>query len=129
MRIIEKVTALIVHDKKLLVVREKESKSFSPIMGRIEENETFYGAVRREIQEKLGVKAKKAIQYATMSINQDENQTIALSCYLAELESTRLFPNNGVEQIEWIDSKSKKPLTEIALKHLIPKLKKEKIIS
>lgn len=128
MRTIEKVGAIIIQNKKILAIRNSGEKNFDALMGRVEENETFYGAIRREVQEVLGVKAKKANQYATLNIEGEET-ALALSCYLTELESTKINLKQGIDQIEWINSKTKKPLSKIMQEHLIPKLKKEKLIN
>jgi 8-oxo-dGTP diphosphatase len=93
--------ALIIKDKKLLLVGNNEVDFFWSPGGGIEESESHHDALKRELQEEVGLELKSAkhfASYVSRSPNPDEGLDMEFFIVEADGEPE---PNNEVEVLYW----------------------------
>jgi len=128
---INKVVALCIRDKKLLIVRNKGEMMFFSLGGRIESGETELECLHREVKEEVGCSIKQPVHFKIFEgMNHDGTKTIRLSCYLAELEGN-ITPQSEIEEYAWIDKDYLQKGIQVAPtleKQIIPELIKKMLL-
>jgi 8-oxo-dGTP diphosphatase len=118
--------ALIIKDKKLLLVGNSAQNKFWSPGGGIEGNETPIEALRRELHEELGLNLKSAAHYADyIHQNSAGKNERDMKYFLVETEGIPT-PNNEIDIIHWY-SKEDFELGEPSVsptisKSIVPKL-------
>jgi 8-oxo-dGTP diphosphatase len=93
--------ALIIKDKKLLLVGNSELGIFWSPGGGIEKEETPLEALKRELQEELGLELKSAKQYIDHIHKDPEGKGDRdMKFYIVETVGVPT-PNNEIEMIYW----------------------------
>lgn len=127
--IIHKVTALIIQDRRLLVVRKGTSATFvspggNPAPGENNPEVTL----RRALQEELSTTVARVKPFRVFTEKASTgNAQVFLDSYLVRLASP---PREGpqVAELAWIASNSAKPLSPIVKEHVLPALKEADLV-
>lgn len=112
MNYIYKAGALIIQDKKLLLVREKDEDFFINPGGRIEKNETPEKALKRELKEELGIYPQKISFFDTIN-DKSSNTIFKMETYFVDVDDT-VKPCSEIEELRWVDSSFKKENIKLA---------------
>lgn len=131
-QLIEKVAAIIIQDGKLLLVSANQRPFFWTPGGKIETNESPAEALRRELNEELGVQLTRSVPYFDYLSTQEEDGTQRrVYCFTVEYLGT-ITPSQEIDRVVWASSKdlaqNKYPLQIGVAKHLLPKLFKDKLL-
>jgi len=126
----KRVSAVVIKDKKLLMVTGHKSSYFWTAGGEIEAGETHEEALKRELKEELGVGLKSARQYISyISKWRDRDQTV--HCFIAEI-SGKIIPQNEIAGTFWYSKENflkKDPEVAAGIKkNLIPQLIKDRLL-
>jgi 8-oxo-dGTP diphosphatase len=118
--------ALIIQDKKLLLVGNNEIDMLWSPGGGIEDGESALDALPRELDEELGLKIKSAKQYEHYIHKGPEGKKeLDMQYFLVEVEDTPV-PNNEVERIYWYSKEDYKSgnlkISPTIGKTILPKL-------
>ncbi len=99
---IEKCAAIIISERRLLVVRKRGSSVFISPGGKISAGEAPLDCLRRELQEELRVELVGAEPFGThVRPAADEDSQIRIHSWLATI-SGACTPNSEIEEIRWI---------------------------
>ena len=120
---IDKVGAIIIEEKKMLIVREKNLDVFFIPGGKRKGNESNEAALRREIMEELGVEIKSMEFYKNFTAQAStENDKVTVISYFCETNDEP-EPSGEIEEILWIDRNNYKKINlGNVLKIMIPEL-------
>ena len=121
---IDKIGAVILKDKKMLVARGKKYDIFFVPGGKRESGETDEQTLRREIEEELGCQIKGIKYYKTFITEASGiSGKVKVAAYFCELVGEPR-PCNEIEEIAWIGKNDKAKLGNV-LKVMIPQLEKD----
>ena len=123
---IYKAGALIIKDKKLLLVREKDEDFFINPGGKIEKNQNPEEALKRELKEELGIVPKRISFFDTVKLDKATfaDGGFKMETYFVEFDG-ELKPDSEIEEYKWIDSSFKREnikLPEDLEYQIIPRL-------
>ena len=133
-KMIDKVGAIILKSKKILVVRKHTKDNRLEYIlpgGKREKGETDEETLRRELKEELKVSLINYKYFNTFSdISVFENIPITVQVYYAEIEG-EISPQNEIKDYIWIDKdyeRSNIKLGSILSKYIIPSMIKEGLL-
>ncbi len=119
--IIDKVGAIILQDKKMLVVREKNVDAFFIPGGKRDNNESDEEVLRRELMEETNLSVKPIKYYKEFITKaQLENDNVKVATYFCNAEGVAK-PGKEIEEILWIDKNTNVNLGNV-LKLMLPEL-------
>jgi ADP-ribose pyrophosphatase YjhB (NUDIX family) len=129
----QRASAIIIQNKKILLVRDGKADFFSTPGGKPENNENQISALTREIQEEIGVQLKEAKYYYSFDlINQTYNAPQTDHSYIVSIEGTPIL-SSEICELGWF---SKDDIANKVIKvppaffeKLFPKLVKENFFS
>lgn len=99
---IEKCAAIIIRERRLLVVRKRGASVFISPGGKISPGEAPLDCLRRELQEELRVELVDAEPFGThVRAAADEDSQIRIHSWLTTV-SGACTPNSEIEEIRWI---------------------------
>jgi 8-oxo-dGTP diphosphatase len=129
---IHKAGAIIISERKMMIVRPKERPYFLSPGGKYEGSETAEECLRRELREELSVKMKSFKPYKTYDIGKaaTSNLPLKLELYLVEIDGIPK-PSSEIEIIAWIskeDFMAKKYSLAPSFDKVIPELIKEGLL-
>ena len=127
---IDKVGAIILHDKKMLVGRNWGKEVFFIPGGKREPGETDEQTLHREVKEELDVAVKKSKFYKEFNTrNYNDTADLRVRAYFTEV-SGEPKPTSEVEELMWVgkDFEKKKQLLATALLVIIPSLIKDGLL-
>src|SRR5579884_1393599 len=87
--------ALIIRNRKLLLVTDENAEFYWTPGGRLEEGEDYLTCLNRELEEELGIRAKSIKQYKDM-----KHEVVDARYFLVETED-ELKPGHEVTDIHW----------------------------
>lgn len=129
---IEKVGAIIIQNKKLLLVSNNQQSFYWTPGGKLEPGETIEQTLKREIQEELNVSIDSYTPYITYISDQEEDgkdrkvYTFMVS-YQGEIKLS-----NEITKSKWVsrsDIENQEILLQSGIKlHLIPQLIRDNLI-
>ena len=129
---LKRISAVVIKDKKILLVTGYDESFYWTPGGKAEKNEREEDALKREIKEELHlniISLKKCMKYIEKNITTKEPMEVC--CYLVET-SRILKPQKEITKFIWAkkeDILSKKIiLTKNTKNNLIPKLIKDNLI-
>ena len=130
-----RVGALIIENKKLLLVNSADRSYYYTPGGKIESGESDLEALKRELQEELSidlVNAKPYLNYESQySGNSDNEQINKVYCFLVDYRGA-ISPQNEVEKIFWYSKddfqKGYPEISQGMKNHLVPKLIEDKLL-
>jgi len=129
---LKRISAVVIKDKKILLVTGYDESFYWTPGGKAEKNEREEDALKREIKEELNlniISLKKCMKYIEKNITTKEPMEVC--CYLVET-SRILKPQKEITKFIWAkkeDILSKKIiLTKNTKNNLIPKLIKDNLI-
>lgn len=129
---INKIGLVIIQDKKVLLVRKKNTDKLIIPGGKIRPNEEYSVNLRREIQEELStginLKSLKYLDYFEEKAEFESNHLLKMHLYQGELMAEPLA-SSEIEEIVWFgknDDFSK--LSNVLKKLIIPYLINKKLI-
>ncbi|PHM49783.1 NUDIX hydrolase [Xenorhabdus miraniensis] len=123
---IRKCAAIVIRNKKLLVVRKHKTSIYISPGGKIESNESQIECLAREIQEEIGVTFVNPIHFSVdYSKSVFENEPIEINSWLIDIKGIP-SPCSEITDLRWITSKDaeKMQIGNIFKEAIIPKLKK-----
>ena len=128
----ERVAAIIIKNKKILLVKDISASHIYPPGGCIEKNETHIEALKRELYEELKVKIETMEFYTKFElINVVRKVPQTDYCYLVSISGTPT-PSTEVCEYKWISKKDilnrKLELPKANLEYLYPKLFKDDLL-
>lgn len=130
---IKKSTAIIIKDKKILLVTNKERQSFfwTP-GGKLNDEETPEQALRRELKEELNIEVTKETFYFTyLSDIEEDSKPREVYCYFVEYIGEPTCQAE-IEKMLWIsreDFESGSIILQNGVKlHLVPRLINDKLL-
>ncbi|MBD2810862.1 NUDIX domain-containing protein [Xenorhabdus sp. Vera] len=122
---IRKCAAIIINNKKLLVVRKHKTSIYISPGGKIEGNETQIECLNREIQEEIGVTFINPIHFSIdYAKSIFEGELIEINSWFIDIIGDPL-PCSEIIDLKWITSKEaeKIQIGSIFKDSIIPKLK------
>ena len=121
-RPIIKPAALVIKDRKLLVVRTIGRTHYYALGGKLEQGETELECLAREVSEEVGCGVVEPQYYATFAgPNTDKTKFVVMICYLTELDREPK-PCSEIESILWANTKTTEPLGSLIREHIMPAL-------
>jgi len=113
---IDKLTLIILRDKKVLFVRSKNNEVWYSPGGKREEGETDAEALMRELEEELSIQVKPETMthYGTFEAQahgKSDGVMVRIACYRAEYEGV-LQPSAEIEELAWFSSEDKMRTTD-----------------
>ncbi|WP_293576864.1 NUDIX domain-containing protein [Phaeobacter sp.] len=131
MTTIQKCAAIIVRDKRLLVVRKASTDVFISPGGKIDPGETQEDCLRREIREELGAEVAGFRFFGTFTnASALEAGSVTIYAYLTDV-SQDLVPMAEIAELAWVGGPNTSPNIKIGsvfADHVIPELAKAGII-
>lgn len=125
---IKRVGAIIVHDKKLLVVREKERTTFISPGGSRKRGETAEQTLKRELKEELGVDVASWEHFATLYGTTIQTQVpLENAFYVAQITGDPA-PAMEIEDMAWITRELEVPISPMLREQLLPMLKERGLL-
>ena len=127
-KIINKIGAVIIKDKKILVGKKK-GKFILP-GGKIKLGESDEDCLRRELMEEFGVGlvSFKYLETFEDDAALDPGMKVRIKAYLTEINKEPLA-SGEIEKAEFVESKTNVKLGSILSKFLIPRLVELKLIN
>lgn len=126
MDVIQKIGAIILKDKKILVCKKK-NKYIIP-GGKPEIGENNVECLRRELKEELNANLVSQEFFATYEDDAAlDIGKIRMDVYLVEIDGTPK-PGAEIEQLEYVEAKNNLELGSILEKFVIPALKIRRLI-
>lgn len=118
-----KIAALVIIDKKLLLVRSHNQDAFFTLGGKLEDNESELDCLKREVKEEVGCEISSAKYFKFFEgTAHNRKKLVQLFCYLVELEGNPV-PLSEIAELHWWDSSSKINLSDMLKLQVIPALK------
>jgi 8-oxo-dGTP diphosphatase len=120
----DRIAAVIIHDGKLLLVKDAEIDHFYTPGGKVEVGESHEATLVRELQEELKVRVASMKHYLSYrSVHEQTGKEMDVHCYLVRVDGD-VIPSAEIVASQWF---SKEKLSEILVpigikKHLIPKI-------
>ncbi|MDP2925723.1 MAG: NUDIX domain-containing protein [Nanoarchaeota archaeon] len=128
----ERISAIILENKKVLLVTGYDEKFYWTPGGKLNSNESHEQTLKRELYEELliePISIKHYIDYTT--INEISNEKQIVRCYIVSYKGN-LIPQKEITKIFWFSKenfKNKNPkISEGIKKNLIPRLIKDKFL-
>lgn len=122
---VQKCAAVIVRNRRVLVVRKASTDVFISPGGKIEPGEMKEDCLRRELREELGVEATELTYFDTFTdASAIEPGTVTIYTYFAEI-SSNLTPKAEIEELAWVGGLQTSPHVKIGsifADFVIPKL-------
>ncbi len=118
----DRVAAIIIHDKKILLVSGKGFLFYWTPGGKIESGESHETALVRELQEEIRVtvvSSQPYIIYKTVNEATGKHQTVY--SYLVHYEG-EISPDNEITTYGWFSKEKLPPITDGIKSHILPKL-------
>ena len=101
-KLVKKVSGIIIKDKKLLLVSSNGRPFFWPPGGHIDENESAEDALRRELEEELGITCTSMTPYCTyLSEKEEDNSQREVQNFLVEYDGEP-HPCSEIDRIMWL---------------------------
>jgi 8-oxo-dGTP pyrophosphatase MutT (NUDIX family) len=128
-----KVCAIILKDKKFLMVRNVGRDIYTSPGGKIEENETRRECLKRELEEELGVSTKNIKFFADFEDKAifHGNIPLKLSFFIADVDGPIEIKDSELEELRWINSNYENEnvkVTKSIRTLIVPKLLEEGLI-
>lgn len=120
----DKVAALIIKDKKLLLVRERGKNIFLLPGGKRKIGESDEQTLRRELMEELDTDIKDMNYYGTFS---DRFGVIRIIAYMCDVHGA-MKPGSEIEEMTWVDSSSDLRVHPATRDKILAELAREGII-
>ena len=100
---IRKAGALILRNKKILIVRPKEKPYFINPGGKYEAGESDEDCLKRELKEELNVELASNKRYKDYRMDKaaHSDNSLLLELYLAEIKGEPM-PSSEIGEIEWL---------------------------
>jgi len=125
MKIINKIAAVILKDKKLLLLKKKSGDVLIMPGGKVKGDETPEKTLRRELMEELDIKLIKKRPFGIFTDKATyEDAQLIMYTYFVETKGD-IRPQSEIEGCEWVDKNYKKKGIKVASiieKFVIPKL-------
>ena len=133
MKQIHKVSAIVVQDDRLLMVKKVGKETWTTLGGKPEKGETEEEALLREIDEEVhcGAKIVRKLGDFVSEAYHDKGATLKLSAYLVELEGESVLDDPELEEARFISKDNENEgikLTPIMTGQVIPFLKREGLL-
>lgn len=127
-RPIVKPAALLIRDKKLLVVRTRGKSLFYALGGKKEPNETDIECLHRETREEVDCAITSERYYQTfVGPSSDNQKTVVMVCFLVELDREPQ-PTSEIEELYWANSNTREILGSLLRDSVIPALKLDGLV-
>lgn len=123
----QRVGALIIKGKKLLLVTGEQADYYWTPGGTVDAGETDAQTLARELSEELGLRLKSYKSYIDLEFPKDN---VRSHFYLVEIDG-EIKPGNEISKIRWYsksDFKKGQPVISPWLNKVIPKLIEEKFL-
>lgn len=129
-RPIVKSAALLLRDKKLLVVRTQGVKWFYAVGGKVEPGETDVECLRREVEEEIGCQVtSEQFYHIFRGPNTDGSKSMVMPCFFVTLNKEPQ-PSSEIEELLWVDSSTDPGILGSMIRdHIVPALKKDGLIT
>lgn len=130
---IHKISAMVIQDNKLLMVKKVGKQTWTTLGGKPEEGETEEEALHREINEEIHCNAKiiKKLDDFVTDAHHHKGFTVKLSTYLVELLGEINLDDPELEKADFIPKEYEEKgikLPPSMTEQVIPFLKKEGLI-
>lgn len=121
---IDKVAALIIKDRKLLLVRERGKKMFLLPGGRRKFGESDEACLRRELREELSVDVSRMDFFGMFN---EAFGVVSIIAYLCKTDGD-MKPSHEIEELLWVDSGTDVKMHPLTKDKIIAELIEEGII-
>ncbi|WP_323989144.1 NUDIX domain-containing protein [Nguyenibacter sp. L1] len=125
---IEKCAAIILKNRKLLVVRKRGTMIFISPGGKIEPGETQLDCLRREIAEELCTEITEATSFGLFERSSAlEDLTIRVHVWTTKTAQD-CAPGGEIEEIRWITGAEHLPLGSVFAECVLPELVRQGLV-
>lgn len=129
---VDRISAVILHDKKILLVTGYDETFYWTPGGKLDSEESHVVALKREVHEELGINIKSIKPYFSYEARNEINgEQQKVHCYLVEYEGD-LRPQKEITRIFWYDKQNfqdKYPNVSLGVEQfLIPKLIQDNLL-
>ena len=122
----ERISAIIIENKKLLLVTGYEEKFYWTPGGKIEGKESHEKCLKRELLDELGIKLIKMKHYATLNLINEIKKENQINHYYIVEYTGKIKPKNEITKFIWYSKTNfldKKPRVSKGIEtDLIPRL-------
>ncbi|WP_074444312.1 NUDIX hydrolase [Saliniramus fredricksonii] len=126
--LMEKCAAIIIREKTLLVVRKRFTNIFISPGGKIEPGETQIQCLRREVAEEIGVEISDALYFDSFEREAAfDHKIIIIHAWFVSVYG-ECYPNSEIEEIRWVNGKTRVPIASIFKDCVIPRLLAQDLI-
>jgi 8-oxo-dGTP diphosphatase len=118
--VVEKVSAIVIKDKRILLVKERGKDFFITPGGKREVGEENITTLQRELTEELNTMAINPVFYCTFE-GQAEGFFLRMFAYLCDLASEPI-PCSEIDELAWYDTSTNVKVSKFFEKNVLPKL-------
>lgn len=128
-RPIVKPAAILIRDRKLLVVRSKNKDVFYAVGGKLEAGETDVECLHREVREEIGCGVISQRHFQTfVGPSSDKQHSLVMVCFFVELDQEPK-PSSEIEELLWADSQTSSAILGSFMRDfVIPALKRDGLV-
>jgi ADP-ribose pyrophosphatase YjhB (NUDIX family) len=121
--LIERCSAIVVRDHRVLVVRKRGSALFVAPGGRLAPHESHLDCLKRQLKAKLGVKVNVATPFGTYEkpAALDDSKVVRIHAWMTDVVGPCL-PEGDIVETLWITAGTRMPMGSAFAEFVIPEL-------
>ncbi len=124
----DRISAIVIKQKKILLVRARDSDFYITPGGRIELNESHYETLTRELKEELNVEVISAKPYLSYSATKEYSRKKQhVYCYLVTINGD-ISVSSEIKEFQWFAIENLPRVAKGIQFYVIPRLLKNSLL-